>query len=132
MSSTDETIKESLEKLGLADQELEEAAEIILLLREELADSMAMFSEKSAPRALAIANNIQAIQVIDALVDNIVQKLGVLELAMQGEDIHDILAVLKAKIEALVTEEEVEASTIEHKTQRLFKLRRKDFREGEG
>ena len=47
------------------------------------------------------------------ITDRAVNRQGILEKAMMGEDIHDSMANIKAKIESLIIGSDVEARTVE-------------------
>ena len=125
------TITEGLEELGLSGEELEETLQIFIELRQELAESILEMEEKGLPAALAIANTPQAIQIVDMLTDYIVENQGILERAMQGEDIHDTLAVIKAKIESLIVGDDIEAQTLSHITQRMLKFKKSSHKKSQ-
>ena len=118
------TITEGLKELGLSGEELEEMLQILIELRQELAGEIREMEAKGLPAVLAIVNTPQAIQIVDMLTDYIVEKKGILERAMQGEDIHDTLAVIKAKVESLIVGDVIEAQTLNHITQKMQQFKR--------
>ncbi|NUM34344.1 MAG: hypothetical protein HUU50_07360 [Candidatus Brocadiae bacterium] len=119
-----ERIMEGLKELGLTGEELKESVQIIIQLQKELADSILELKKKNLPSSLAIANQPQAVQLIDMITDNIVEEQGLLHRAMNGEDIYDSLAIIKAKIESLIAGETSQARTISHITQRMKQVKR--------
>lgn len=112
-------ITEGLKELGLTGEDLQESVQVIIQLQAELATSIAELRKKNLPSSLAIANQPQAVQLIDMITDHIVEEQGLLLRAMQGEDIYDSLAIIKAKIESLIAGETSQARTISHITQRI-------------
>ena len=125
MADAQQEIKIGLEKLGLNGQELEEAAQLLYELRSKLADDSADVGSSVA----MIANDLQAIQAIENITDQIVEQQGLLMKAMQGEDIHDSLAEIKAKVQSLAIGKEVEAQTLYNITKRLKVMKRKSGEE---
>lgn len=105
-------ITEGLKELGLTGEDLQESVQVIIQLQAELATSIAELRKKNLPSSLAIANQPQAVQLIDMITDHIVEEQGLLLRAMQGEDIYDSLAIIKAKIESLIAGETSQARTI--------------------
>ncbi len=117
-------ITEGLKELGLTGEDLQESVQVIIQLQAELATSIAELRKKNLPSSLAIANQPQAVQLIDMITDHIVEEQGLLLRAMQGEDIYDSLAIIKAKIESLIAGETSQARTISHITQRMKQMKR--------
>lgn len=125
MSNSDiEEIQAGLKELGLKGENSEECCQVIMQLREELALSIADLKKKNLPLSLAIANHASAVQFIDMITDNIVEDEGLLLKAMQGEDIYDALAVIKAKLESLIVGEASVARTLSHITQKMKQVQR--------
>lgn len=120
-------IEETLNELGLEGESLEETVQIIIEMREELSESCTKCEEKNLPRSLAIASNSQVIRMIDIITDDIIEKQNILAQAKSGKDIHDLLAVIKAKIETLVVEEKIQPETVNAITKRLRKVNKEDI-----
>ena len=116
-------VKTELQLLGLQGEDLEQSERRILELRQELVDSRPANAEESWS-GVAIANNPKAILVVETITDMIIEKQGILERAMKGEDIHDSLANIKAKVESLVIGGKVKAHTLDHITQVLKVIKR--------
>lgn len=130
MPSAQQKVKKALLEMGLPDENLEQAVENILSIRERMAPVMDDFKTKGLLRSLALSQDLKAIRVIDEITDVIVQQRGVLELAMHGKDIHDELATIKAKIISLITGEREEPNTLnklKSTTQRMARFKRPTF-----
>jgi hypothetical protein len=117
-------IQRGLADLGLTGEELEEAGEQILLMRQELSDSLAKLRPEDTWSGVAIANSPEAIQILEAITDLIIERKGILEMAMRGEDIHDSVAIIKAKLESLIIGGTVQARTLNHITKALKMFKR--------
>ncbi len=115
-------IERVLRELGVQGHELEEMKQWILSIRKELSKEIISLDQKKLPRQLAIVNSLQAVQTIDMITDQISEQQGLLQAAMQGQEIHDQVAIIKAKVESLVVEGHIEARTINTITQQLKKL----------
>ncbi len=120
--STDSHIEEVLRGLGVENTELTEMKQMILAMRRELDTSIAELDQKKLPRQLAIINSPQAVQMIDMLTDQIAVQQGLLKDAMKKHEIHDRLAVIKANIESLIVERDVQVRTINNITQQLKRI----------
>jgi hypothetical protein len=129
MPSPEQDIKNNLQTLGLSGDDLHKATLQIIRLKELLALSFVELAQKNLPRSLAIAKNLQAVQVIDEVTDLVVASQGLLAKAMKGEDIHDSLAVIKASVESLIVGETIQPRTVHHlktTTERIAKFKREE------
>lgn len=134
MPSPEQVVKTLLAEMGMPEENLEQAARKIIEVRARLAESMAKFQKQGLMRSLALSQDMKAIQVVEELTDCIVQNQGVLEQALKGKDIYDELAIIKAKIYSMITEQQEEPLTLEKlksTTQRLAKMKRQILQEDE-
>ncbi|WP_372369253.1 hypothetical protein [Candidatus Uabimicrobium sp. HlEnr_7] len=116
-------IEKSLREMGLLDEDLVDAVECVAFLREKLEPVVREFESKGLPGSIAIANDQDAIAAVDEITERVVNRQGLLEKAMMGEDIHDSLASIKAKVESLIVGSEVAARTIEQMQEATKKMR---------
>lgn len=123
-------IEQVLQELGMSGQELKDAQLAILSVRKELTIQLLELDQRKLPRQLAIANSLRAVQVVDEITDQIAVIQGLLREVMQvpkqkdkdgekQESIYDKMAIIKAKIESLVVEGEIQARTLNSITQHL-------------
>ena len=124
MVNPEQEMKTILIDLGLQDAEADHAMALILELRQDLADTCAKLKPEESWSGVAIANNPKAIQVVESMTDLIIERKGILEMAMRGEDIHDAVALIKAKIESLIIGGQVKAHTLTHITQRMKSMKK--------
>ena len=124
---SNEMLKQEIEKdlrgMGLLDEDLVDAVICVEFLREKLAPVVQELEGKNLPASIAIANDQDAIAAVDEITERVVNRQGILEKAMMGEDIHDLLAGIKAKIESLIVGAEVAARTIEQMQEATKKMR---------
>ncbi|BBM82325.1 hypothetical protein [Candidatus Uabimicrobium amorphum] len=124
---SNEILKQEIEKdlrgMGLLDEDLVDAVICVAFLREKLEPVVRELEGKSLPASIAIANDQDAIAAVDEITERVVNRQGLLEKAMMGEDIHDTLASIKAKIESLIVGSEVAARTIEQMQEATKKMR---------
>ena len=117
MASPEQELKQGLQELGLTGNKLEQTTQQVLHVRETLLPLLEDLTKRKLPRSLAIAQDLKAGQLLDDVTDLVVNEQGLLFRAMKGEDIHDALAVIKAKLESLLVDQTVEARTTQHLSQ---------------
>lgn len=128
MSNLDCHIEQVLQELGLSGQDLISAKLQILAVRKELAMQLLDLDQKKLPRQLAIVNSPHAVETVDTITDKVAVLQGLLSRVMghnkqkdqnTQQEIYDKMAIIKAKIESLVVEGEIQARTLNSITQQL-------------
>lgn len=125
--SLEEEIKNALTQLELPVNEMDHSVQQIVQVRKRLTPIMEQFAQKKLSRSLAISQDFHAVNLMDRLTDMIIESRGVLAMAMQGQDIHDLLATIKAKLMSLISGEEQEPLTVQKlqtATQKIAKIQK--------
>lgn len=117
-------IIDSLSEFNLNQEDYEDIYQSILSIQAELKERA---SNSELPLRVLLAQSADATQMIEMITDCIIEKEGLLDKAMKGEDIYDSLACIKAKIESLVVGEDVEARTLSNITKRMHVMRPQDI-----
>ena len=118
-------IIDTLSEFNLNQEDYEDIYQSILSIQAELQERVSE-TNNSIPLRVLLAQSADATQMIEMMTDYIIEKEGLLDKAMKGEDIYDSLACIKAKIESLVVGEDIEARTLSNITKRMRIMHPKD------